>query len=295
MSGDAPFDLSPRRVALIYAAFGFLWVATSDSLVEGLPNHELVQTAKGWMFVVLSALLVYDLVGRSQTELDRTSERLESTLAHTSVLHRILRHDIRNACTAILGYAELVESRDESDSNTDPVEAIRERANRLVEVSDEVALLRTVELAEGNEVDVDLSSAVADAVEDLELEHSGVRVSVASSVETLTVRAHPALPRSIAELLDNAVVHADCDEPEIHVAVWQLEGSVGVTVSDNGPGIPDAERDALMSGAETPLSHTSGVGLWLVRAIVDASGGSLAISTPKPRGTVVTVSLPRPA
>ncbi|ELZ89181.1 sensor histidine kinase [Haloferax sulfurifontis] len=282
-------------MALIYAAFGFLWVATSDSLVEGLPNHELVQTAKGWMFVVLSALLVYDLVGRSQTELDRTSERLESTLAHTSVLHRILRHDIRNACTAILGYAELVESRDESDSNTDPVEAIRERANRLVEVSDEVALLRTVELAEGNEVDVDLSSAVADAVEDLELEHSGVRVSVASSVETLTVRAHPALPRSIAELLDNAVVHADCDEPEIHVAVWQLEGSVGVTVSDNGPGIPDAERDALMSGAETPLSHTSGVGLWLVRAIVDASGGSLAISTPKPRGTVVTVSLPRPA
>ncbi|EMA08407.1 sensor histidine kinase [Haloferax denitrificans] len=282
-------------MALIYAAFGFLWVATSDSLVEGLPNHELVQTAKGWLFVVLSALLVYDLVGRSQTELDRTSERLESTLAHTSVLHRILRHDIRNACTAILGYAELVESRDDADSNTDPVEAIRERANRLVEVSDEVALLRTVELAEGNEVDVDLSSAVADAVEDLELEHSGVRVSVASSVETLTVRAHPALPRSIAELLDNAVVHADCDEPEVHVAVWQLEGSVGVTVSDNGPGIPDAERDALMSGAETPLSHTSGVGLWLVRAIVDASGGSLAISTPKPRGTVVTVSLPRPA
>ncbi|WP_424008926.1 sensor histidine kinase [Haloferax denitrificans] len=282
-------------MALIYAAFGFLWVATSDSLVEGLPNHELVQTAKGWLFVVLSALLVYDLVGRSQTELDRTSERLESTLAHTSVLHRILRHDIRNACTAILGYAELVESRDDADSNTDPVEAIRERANRLVEVSDEVALLRTVELAEGNEVDVDLSSAVADAVEDLELEHSGVRVSVASSVETLTVQAHPALPRSIAELLDNAVVHADCDEPEVHVAVWQLEGSVGVTVSDNGPGIPDAERDALMSGAETPLSHTSGVGLWLVRAIVDASGGSLAISTPKPRGTVVTVSLPRPA
>ncbi len=294
MSGDAPFDLSPWRVALIYAAFGFLWVATSDSLVEGLPNHELIQTAKGWLFVGLSALLVYALVDRSQTELNRTSKRLESTLAHTSVLHRILRHDIRNACTAILGYAELVESRDDADANTDPVAAIRDRANRLVEVSDEVALLRTVELAEGNEVDVDLTRAVADAVEDLEIEHSAVRVSVASP-ETLTVRAHPALPRSIAELLDNAVVHADCDEPKIHVAVWQLGEVVGVTVTDNGPGIPDAEREALLSGSETPLSHTSGVGLWLVRAIVDASGGSLDISTPKAHGTVVTVSLPRPA
>jgi len=294
MSGDAPFDLSPRRVALIYAAFGFLWVATSDSLVEGLPNHEFIQTAKGWLFVVLSALLVYVLVDRSQSKLDRTSEQLESTLAHTSVLHRILRHDIRNACTAILGYAELVESRDDADANTDPVEAIRERASRLVEVSDEVALLRTVELAEGNEVDVDLTSAVTDAVEDLEMEYPAVQVSVASP-ETLVARAHPALPRSIAELLDNAVVHSDCDDPEVHVGVWQLGGVVGVTVTDNGPGIPDAEREALLSGSETPLSHTSGVGLWLVRAIVDASGGSLDISTPKSHGTVVTVSLPRPA
>ncbi|QOS12944.1 histidine kinase [Haloferax gibbonsii] len=294
MSGDAPFDLSPGRVALIYAAFGFLWVATSDSLVEGLPNHELIQTAKGWLFVGLSALLVYALVNRSQSKLNRTSEQLESTLAHTSVLHRILRHDIRNACTAILGYAELVESKGDAGSNIDPVEAIQVRANRLVEVSDEVALLRTVELAEGNEVDVDLSCAVADAVEDLEMEYPEVQVSVASP-ESLVVRAHPALPRSLAELLDNAVVHADCDEPEVHVGVWQLGEVAGVTVTDNGPGIPDAERDALLSGSETPLSHTSGVGLWLVRAIVDASGGSLDISKPKAHGTVVTVSLPRTA
>lgn len=87
MSDDAPFDLSPGRVVLIYAASGFLWIATSDSLVARLPNHDLIQAVKGWPLVVLSALSVYVLIDRSQSELDRTSGQLGSTLAHMSVFH----------------------------------------------------------------------------------------------------------------------------------------------------------------------------------------------------------------
>lgn len=145
MSGDTRSDLSPGRVALIYAAFGFLWVATSDQVVAKLPNQVVLQTVKGWLFVTISAVLVYVLVDRSHSKLSRTTSRLESTLSHTSVLHRILRHDIRNACMSILGYAELIEPQADAPESVDPVEAIRARANRLVEVSDEVALLRSVD------------------------------------------------------------------------------------------------------------------------------------------------------
>ncbi|ELZ96502.1 histidine kinase [Haloferax mucosum ATCC BAA-1512] len=279
-------------MALIYAAFGFLWVATSDWVVAQLPNRLLLQTFKGWFFVAFSAGLVYVLVGRSRSELHRTTEQLESTLTHTSVLHRILRHDIRNACTSILGYAELVEPRSDSPEGVNPTDAIRARANRLVEVSDEVALLRSVELAEGTAVQINLSCAVADAVEDIEMEHDDVSVSVDSPAE-LVVEAHPALPRSIMELLENAAVHSGDDVTSIAVTVQELPETARVAILDDGPGMPGAEREALASGSETQLNHTSGVGLWLVRAIVDASGGSLTIETGEHSGTAVTISLPR--
>ncbi|WP_082682105.1 sensor histidine kinase [Haloferax profundi] len=278
-------------MAIIYAVFGLLWVSLGDWFVEQLPNHLLVQTAKGWLFVFISAGLVYVMVDQSHAELSRASSRLESRNAHTSVLHRILRHDIRNACTAILGYAELVEPRADVGDDVDPVDAIRERANRLVEVSDEVSLLRAVEEAEGSTVGVDLSHAVADAVDDVRLEYPGISVDV-SAPATLPVEVHPALPRSIMELLDNAAVHSDCDAPTVGVTVRRVGEMARVAVTDDGPGIPDVEREALVSGTETPLTHTSGVGLWLVRAIVEASGGSLDIEALPSNGTSVVLLVP---
>ncbi|KAB1189217.1 MULTISPECIES: sensor histidine kinase KdpD [Haloferax] len=278
-------------MAIIYAVFGVLWFTASDLVVERLPNHLLYQTATGWVFVFVSAGLVYTLVEQSHVELTRASSRLESTNAHASVLHRILRHDIRNACTAILGYAELVEPRSGTHCGTDPVVAIRKRANRLVEVSEEVSLLRSVEQAEGSTVEVNLSCAVSDAVDDIRLEYPSVSISVSAPPE-LSVTVHPALPRSITELLDNAVVHADCESPTVGVTVRQVGDVASVAVTDDGPGIPEIDRKALVSGAETPLRHTTGVGLWLVRSIVEASGGSVDIQRLSSKGTSVVLYVP---
>ncbi|WP_191965886.1 MULTISPECIES: sensor histidine kinase KdpD [Haloferax] len=278
-------------MAVVYTVFGLTWVSLGDWFVEQLPNHLLVQTAKGWLFVFISAGLVYVMVEESHAELTRATSRLDSRNAHTSVLHRILRHDIRNACTAILGYAELVEPREDVRDDVAPVEAIRARANRLVEVSDEVSLLRAVEEAEGSTVEVDLSCAVADAVDDVQLEHPAISVDV-STPATLPVEVHPAFPRCITELLDNAAVHSDRAAPTVGVTVRRVGERARVAVSDDGPGIPDVEREALVSGTETPLTHTSGVGLWLVRAVAEASDGSLDIESLPSNGTSVVLSVP---
>lgn len=59
---------SALRVALIYGIFGVLWIAVSDRFllaqVEDLHHLTLLQTVKGWAFVVASTLLLYFLVGR---------------------------------------------------------------------------------------------------------------------------------------------------------------------------------------------------------------------------------------
>ncbi|MFB6134001.1 MAG: sensor histidine kinase [Halanaeroarchaeum sp.] len=98
---------------------------------------------------------------------------------------------------------------------------------------------------------------------------------------------------AIEELLENAVVHND-EEPTVRVEARRAEEKVRLRIEDNGPGIPEYERAVLQRGKETPLSHGSGLGLWLVHWIVTMNGGTLSIADATPAGTQVTITVPRP-
>ncbi|MFB6296504.1 MAG: sensor histidine kinase [Halobacteriales archaeon] len=68
-------------------------------------------------------------------------------------------------------------------------------------------------------------------------------------------------------------------------------GQVTIEVADNGPGIPEQDRNVLKEGRETALEHGSGLGLWLVYWVIDKSGGVLGFDENDPRGSVVTMEL----
>lgn len=66
-----------------------------------------------------------------------------------------------------------------------------------------------------------------------------------------------------------------------------------LTVSDDGPGLPEMERAVLEEGKEGPLTHSQGLGLWVVWTVVNQSGGELEISTTEGGGTSVQITLDR--
>ena len=68
--------------------------------------------------------------------------------------------------------------------------------------------------------------------------------------------------------------------------------AVEIRVAGDGPGLSDTDRRALLRGAESPLEHTQGLGLWLVRWSAEVADGEIDIAENDPRGTVVTVRLP---
>ncbi|MBP1924124.1 signal transduction histidine kinase, partial [Halorubrum alkaliphilum] len=98
---------------------------------------------------------------------------------------------------------------------------------------------------------------------------------------------------AIEELLTNAVIHNDSENPHVRVNL-AVEGSWGtLSVRDNGPGVPEFDRDVLESGgAIETLSHGSGLGLWLVYWTVNHSGGKIHVDEREPRGTEITIWFP---
>ena len=104
----------------------------------------------------------------------------------------------------------------------------------------------------------------------------------------------------IINLVDNAIKYTPVGSViEIHTD--QKEQWVTVSVSDNGPGIPDEQKprifDMFYSGANKVVDsrRSLGLGLSLCKSIVTAHGGTISVSDNQPNGTVFTFTFTLPA
>lgn len=110
----------------------------------------------------------------------------------------------------------------------------------------------------------------------------------------IQIRNAALFKKALAEAVENAIEHTDQSTPEVTITVQrELDANhLRIHVADNGAGIPDMERQAIESGEETPLSHSLGIELWLMRWKTTSVGGELTITDNEPRGSVVTFRLP---
>jgi two-component system nitrogen regulation sensor histidine kinase NtrY len=108
--------------------------------------------------------------------------------------------------------------------------------------------------------------------------------------------------RVVINLIDNAIealgggrVDASTNPPATIVVETEHDagnGVVRIRVSDNGPGIPPADRDKLFMPYYSTKQRGSGLGLAIVRRIIAEHGGSIEATDNVPSGTVFTIELP---
>lgn len=211
-----------------------------------------------------------------------------------SVMNRILRHDIRSAVSVIRGNARLAKAAETRQE--DVLETIETEANRLYRLSETARHVEGVLSDDGpGRETIELSSVLRAKLHRMQNRYADASFRW-DLPESVGVEASVRLDEAFENVLANAVVHNDRENPEVTVSVTTGEqarnGYVGISIADNGPGIPDAELEPLQAGKETALEHTSGLGLWVVDWIVEESNGELEFGDNDPRGTVVTLHLP---
>lgn len=283
-------------MALVYFLVGVSWIIVSDFLVLGLVTDSqaitYIQTAKGWVFVAGSTIIIYWLTAVGTNRLRETNDRLDRALRQTSILHRLLRHNLRNNCNIIRGNAEVLEET-ASPAEAERLSIIKEQTDEVAALSEKTQFLRDAVMSgEARDHDSPLGEVVTAAVDLAETRHpdASIEVSVSPDLDHATTGR---LKRAIIELIENAVEHDPNPTPSVRVGARSTpEGTAEVTVQDQGPGMPQMERDVLERGHETPMFHSQGLGLWIARTIVDSAGGDVRIVDNKPTGTVVTIRLP---
>lgn len=103
-------------------------------------------------------------------------------------------------------------------------------------------------------------------------------------------------PSVIINLIENAFKYST-ENPKVNLDLSLQNDKLMIRVSDNGIGIPDSEKEKVfqkfyrIGNEETRKTKGTGLGLYIVKQIVEASVGKIEISNNQPKGCVFTVSL----
>jgi signal transduction histidine kinase len=230
-----------------------------------------------------------DMVGRivylnDVTDLVEREQRI-------SVLNRVLRHNIRNELSVVSANLGLiVQEHPEVDDSLDPIRDSTERIADFAEKGRHVE--QTIKQADAT-VNVAVREAIESATMDLRERYPEATIECTDSFDGMKVCVTDGELFGIVltEMIENAIVHNDREKKVVKVHVGGSDSEVWISVADNGPGIPVDEVESLSVTRETPLDHTSGLGLWLTKWFASLSGGELHFEDNDPRGAIVILSL----
>ncbi|AXG06039.1 sensor histidine kinase [Haloplanus rubicundus] len=256
----------------------------------------------GWRSVVLVNIAAGGVVGvlvGSLLELRAEHERTRTLNQRNTVFLRLFRHDIRTSVNLIRGHLDLVASAGETPLES--ADVIRDHLTHIERLSDAANRLDDLESMTETEP-IDFGALVRDRVDTIQRSTNAVTVETDIHPESY-VRANGLLTSVVDNLLRNAVEHGSTSHPSpseadpwIRVTV-RPDGrgdTVVLRVEDDGPGFTDTELavHADAETTETALRHSDGVGLWLVRWIVDAYDGEFTVENGDDGGAIVIVRLP---
>ena len=233
----------------------------------------------------------------AQALLDKAAAE-QASRAKSDFLAR-MSHELRTPLNAVLGFSELMQS--DSSQPLSPLQAVRaehiRRAGRhLLTLIDDVLDLASVEagLPEPDEGPVALDEVVAEAVQWMQAQAAQARVQLHQRLTPAWVAGNARRLRQIAvNLLSNAVKY-NRPEGEVWVDVqaaardgvpgWQL------VVRDNGRGLTEAQTALLFEpfnrlGMEHEGISGTGIGLTIVRDLLQRMGGHIGVSSQPGRGS----------
>jgi signal transduction histidine kinase len=246
--------------------------------------------------------LAQDVAGRLAAALEnaRIHGIAREAIAARDEFLVLLAHELRTPLTAIRLMTDDMIRR--AQRSGDPAEQARSdsialQVRRFCDVVDRVIEAMNIR-AEGVSLALgtsDLATIVERAVWTVAERARRIGSPITVSTESIVQRVDWArFERVVVALLDNAIKFG-AGHP-IDVSLRRAEGRAELTVRDRGPGIVPHSLPAIFSPFEraVPKEHFGGLGLglYIARAIVQAHGGTIDVSSPPGEGTTVVVRLP---
>lgn len=289
---DAPISWEHRTVRIAIEGSGFLQIDSPDAFSS--EDRALVSALQPAISAAVRNALAYRRQREAVEELHEADRMKRDFLS-------LISHELKTPLTSIVGFAETL-SHYAHELRPEVVEQLSERigsaSRRLDRLIGDLLDLSRID-RRGLEVDprpVEIEPIVRQVI-----------AETASLRHDIEVELEPGLPRVVgdpdrlnqvlANLVNNAVKFAPAAS-RIRIVAEREGERVAIRVADEGPGIREDLRERIFEPfvqAEEPATRQRGgmgIGLYLVRHIVQALGGEASVASEVGRGSTFTVLLP---
>ena len=232
------------------------------------------------------------------------NQLVEERTAEIRKLLGMAAHDLRNPLAAIRGFAEILNDDSTGELNEDQTElmdTIYETSNSLLEMVND---LLDISVIDSGEMNLEISSGnlvelISEVIrlDQITADRKGISINFEHAGVSDTLHFDG---RKIRQVIDNLISNAIKFSPHstsINVEAKGNDGIIEFKVKDEGPGIPEEEREELFktfgktsvqpTGGET----STGLGLAICHRIVMAHGGDITVQCPAEGGSEFIVSL----
>lgn len=285
-----------RLTQALWAAMGLVLVLGAGG---GLLLSRNVERSMGRLNKVVLAVQEGDLkaratVRRSGDELDELGQGLNTMLdrleaSMTSIRHAgdAIAHDLRSPLTRMRARLEaaLLDAEAGRVSGVDALGVALDEADQLLKTFNAVLAIARLQAASGipDPARFDAADLAADMAELYEPAAEDKGLDFSAEIERdLTVEANrPFLAQALANLIDNAIKYTPSGGAVMFRARRRSSGEIEYSVTDTGPGVPEADRERVVERfVRLDNSRTeagSGLGLSLVVAVAEAHGGRVQL------------------
>jgi len=232
-----------------------------------------------------------DIIQRNQTIEANLAQ--QGKMASLGVLASGVAHEINNPLGVILGYAGYMEKKIDADSPLAIfVQDIKRESKRCKKiVQDLLSYARTPKpLLEQTDLNLLLDQIIDFASNHTDMHEVRIHKDLAPDLPEVEIDGD-----QIRQVAINLILNAGAAMAEggnLFIATRLEEESVLIEIRDDGPGIPEQDRDQIFEPFFTTKEKGTGLGLAITRQIVEQHHGSITIECPEEGGTRALVRLP---
>ncbi|MFW6305303.1 MAG: PAS domain S-box protein, partial [Candidatus Saliniplasma sp.] len=204
------------------------------------------------------------------TEQKQTQER-------EKFLHTLLRHDLKNKSQIVQGYLQLIEEEGKIDEETQELVKKAIKGNKdSINLINKVRLLLSAQEEEKEQIDI--VSAVHEALDkcgDL-AEDRGFDLEVECPEEGCLVQGGALMKEAFSNIIENSVYHSNGSK--IKVSSQEMGDEIRYTIEDDGKGISEGKKeDIFYRGYTTDKKRGTGLGMFIVRMLLNSYGGRIEV------------------
>lgn len=242
----------------------------------------------------------------SRRNLEKTVEerthRLRQAVEDLEAFAYSASHDLKQPLRSVTSHLGLLKRKAKGKIDAELLTYIDEAvdgARRMYGLLEGVLQSSRITAVEDEYEMVDLQQLFARKIKELQQAYPQQRVEVELPEQPLPVvegyEVH--LEQVVQNLLSNAVKYCDAAVAKIQIAAGTAEGKYCISITDNGPGIPEEDRRKIFNlfSRNHELVEGTGIGLAICKRILQRHGGTIAIAPyEKEKGATFTFTLPKP-